>query len=202
VGGCPLPPSPSQDLTRLGHRRLASIDLATGRQPIPNENRSVWVILNGEIYNYVELREDLVRRGHRFQTATDTEVRVHLYEDWGESFVHALRGMFAIPLWDDRSGSLLLVRDRVGKKPLYYSVLGGRGLAFASQLDALVADPDVEREIDPEAVDARSDSSRSRHLGASIGRRWPRSKVRRPYRSSIRPTGRNGLPGTASPPAP
>jgi asparagine synthase (glutamine-hydrolysing) len=138
----------------LGHRRLAIVDLRSGRQPIPNEDRSVWVALNGEIYNYVELRDDLVRRGHRFTTATDTEVIVHLYEERGEDFVNALRGMFAIALWDGRSNVLLLVRDRVGKKPLYYSVLGARGLAFASEIRALVVDPEVERRIDPEAVDA------------------------------------------------
>ena len=138
----------------LGHRRLAIIDLETGRQPISNEDHSVWVVLNGEIYNYLELREELVGRGHRFRTATDTEVLVHLYEERGERFVEALRGMFAIALWDARTDQLLLVRDRVGKKPLYYSVLDGHGLVFASELTALVADPAVPRDVDPEAVDA------------------------------------------------
>jgi asparagine synthase (glutamine-hydrolysing) len=138
----------------LGHRRLAIIDLATGRQPIASEDRSVWVTLNGEIYNHAELRQDLVRRGHRFGTGTDTEVLVHLYEDRGEAFVHALRGMFALALWDARAQVLLLARDRVGKKPLYYCLLPGRGLVFASGIDALLADPEVARDLDPEALDA------------------------------------------------
>ena len=138
----------------LGHRRLEIIDLETGRQPISNEDQSVWVVLNGEIYNYLELREELVSRGHRFRTTTDTEVLVHLYEERGEQFVEALRGMFAIALWDERTDQLLLVRDRVGKKPLYYSLLDGHGLVFASELTALVADPAVPRDVDPEAVDA------------------------------------------------
>ena len=138
----------------LGHRRLTIIDLTSGHQPIANEDRSVWVTLNGEIYNYVELREDLLRRGHQFRTATDTEVLVHLYEERGADFVQALRGMFAIALWDEPSNTLILARDRVGKKPLYYSVLDRRGLVYASEVTALVADPEVEREIDPEAVDA------------------------------------------------
>lgn len=138
----------------LGHRRLSIIDLQTGHQPIHNEDRTVWVVLNGEIYNFVELREDLVRRGHRFRTQTDTEILVHLYEERKEGFIDLLRGMFAIALWDERAKTLLLARDRVGKKPLYYSILGRKGVVFASQLDALVADPDVERDIDPEAVDA------------------------------------------------
>jgi asparagine synthase (glutamine-hydrolysing) len=110
--------------------------------------------LNGEIYNYLELRDDLARRGHRFRTATDTEVIAHLYEERADQFVQALRGMFAVAVWDERSGELLLARDRVGKKPLYYSVLDRRGLVFASELTSLAADPEVSREIDPEAVDA------------------------------------------------
>ncbi len=138
----------------LGHRRLAIIDLTSGRQPISNEDRSIWVMLNGEIYNYVELREDLLRKGHRFRTATDTEVIVHLYEERGDEFVQSLRGMFALALWDERSSTLLLARDRVGKKPLYYSVLDRSGLVFASELRAVVEDRNVRREIDPEAIDA------------------------------------------------
>lgn len=138
----------------LGHRRLSIIDLASGRQPIPNEDRTVWVALNGEIYNYIELRAELAARGHRFHTSSDTEVIVHLYEERGDAFVDALRGMFAIALWDDRARVLILARDRAGKKPLYYSVVAGRGLVFASELSALVEDADVAREIDLEAVDA------------------------------------------------
>ena len=138
----------------LGHRRLQIIDLETGRQPISNEDRSVWVVLNGEIYNYLELRDELESRGHRFRTTTDTEVLVHLYEERGAQFVESLRGMFAIALWDARTRELLLVRDRVGKKPLYYSVIDGHGVVFASELTALAADPAVVRDVDPEAVDA------------------------------------------------
>ena len=138
----------------LGHRRLSIIDLETGRQPISNEDGSVWVVFNGEIYNYIELRHWLVARGHRFRTATDTEVLVHLYEERGDRFMDTLRGMFAIALWDERAGRLLLVRDRVGKKPLYYTVVADRGLVFASELDALMADPEVPRDVDPEALDS------------------------------------------------
>ncbi len=137
----------------FGHRRLSIIDLATGRQPISNEDRSIWVMLNGEIYNYVELRADLQRRGHRFATASDTEVIAHLYEERGERCLDSLRGMFAIALWDARSNALLLARDRVGKKPLYYAQLA-HGIVFASELRALSADPDVRRDLDLEALDA------------------------------------------------
>jgi asparagine synthase (glutamine-hydrolysing) len=138
----------------LGHRRLAVIDLPGGRQPIANEDESVWVVFNGEIYNYKALRADLAARGHRFRTDSDTEVLVHLYEEHGESFVDRLHGMFAIALWDARTRALLLVRDRLGKKPLYYSELSGGGLVFASELDALLVDPEVKRDIDPEAIDS------------------------------------------------
>ena len=138
----------------LGHRRLAIIDLPGGRQPIANEDESVWVVFNGEIYNYKALRADLAARGHRFRTESDTEVLVHLYEEHGESFVDLLHGMFAIALWDARMRALLLVRDRIGKKPLYYSELAAGGVVFASELDALLVDPEVRRDVDPEAVDA------------------------------------------------
>src|SRR5437764_1467437 len=105
----------------LGIQRLAIIDLDTGDQPIFNEDRSVVVVLNGEIYNFVELRDELVRRGHHFATHTDTEVIVHLYEDHGDRCVEYLRGMFAFALWDISRQRLLVARDRVGKKPLFYA---------------------------------------------------------------------------------
>jgi asparagine synthase (glutamine-hydrolysing) len=122
----------------LGMRRLSIIDLSTGHQPIHNEDRSVWVVFNGEIYNFPELRQQLEARGHRFYTNTDTEVIVHLYEDHGLDCVRKLRGMFAIALWDQREQRLLLVRDRFGKKPLYYALNDDRFL-FGSEIKALLA---------------------------------------------------------------
>lgn len=135
----------------LGARRLSIIDLATGHQPLSNESQSVWVVLNGEIYNFRELREKLEPRGHRFSTATDTEVIAHLYEDYGEDFVHQLRGMFAIALWDNRERRLLLVRDRMGIKPLYYSQQPKR-LLFGSELKCLLQVPGTYPSVDLEAV--------------------------------------------------
>ncbi len=120
----------------LGARRLSIIDLATGRQPISNENETVWVVFNGEIYNHRELRASLIRRGHYFRTDSDTEVLVHLYEDEGVDGIQRLRGMFAYAIWDSRDRTLLLVRDRFGKKPLYYAALPG-GLYFGSELKCL-----------------------------------------------------------------
>jgi asparagine synthase (glutamine-hydrolysing) len=130
----------------LGMRRLSIIDLATGRQPVGNEDGTVWAVFNGEIYNFQDLRRDLEGRGHSFYTSTDTEVIVHLYEERGRDCVDALRGMFAFAVWDERDRSLLLARDRVGIKPLYYWEGGGR-LAFASELKALLQLPEVERAI-------------------------------------------------------
>ncbi len=130
----------------LAMRRLSIIDLATGRQPVSNEDGTVWCVFNGEIYNFQELRRDLEGRGHSFSTGTDTEVIVHLYEERGARCVEALRGMFAFAVWDEREQSLLLARDRVGIKPLYYGQVGGR-LAFASELKALLALPEVERDL-------------------------------------------------------
>jgi len=134
-------------------RRLSIIDLGAGHQPLCNEDGTVWVVFNGEIYNYVELREELRARGHRFTTNTDTEVIVHLYEDLGAACVEPLRGMFGLAVWDVRRRSLLLARDRLGKKPLYYAFRPGHELVFGSELKAVLEDPAVEREIDPEALD-------------------------------------------------
>jgi len=137
----------------LAMRRLAIIDLAGGDQPIGNEDGSVQVVQNGEIYNYRELRQELERRGHRFRTQSDTETLVHLYEDHGPRFVERLRGMFALALWDRKRRRLVLARDRFGIKPLYYSV-GGGTLSFASELKALLRQPGFSREIDLDAVEA------------------------------------------------
>lgn len=135
----------------LGMRRLAIIDLATGKQPIHNEDQTVWVVLNGEIYNYPELRVELESKGHRFYTQSDTEAIVHAYEEYGCDVPQRLRGMFAFALWDATEQRLLLARDRVGKKPLLYSVAGSK-LIFASEFQAMLRHPDVSREINFEAL--------------------------------------------------
>ena len=122
----------------LGMRRLSIIDLSTGHQPIHNEDRTVWIVFNGEIYNFPELRSELENRGHHFYTNTDTESIVHLYEELGSECVQKLRGMFAFALWDQRQQRLLLARDRFGKKPLHYALSGGR-LLFGSEIKALLA---------------------------------------------------------------
>jgi asparagine synthase (glutamine-hydrolysing) len=138
----------------LGHRRLKIIDLSPrGRQPMTNEDGMIWISFNGEIYNYLDLRDRLVRSGHQFRSESDTEVLVHLYEEKGESFLNDLNGMFALALWDARRGKLLLARDRFGKKPLYYFIDGSR-LLFASEVKGVLADPLVPRKIDPEALSA------------------------------------------------
>jgi asparagine synthase (glutamine-hydrolysing) len=136
----------------LGIQRLRIIDIRTGDQPIYNEDRSVSVVLNGEIYNYRELREGLQERGHRLTTQGDTEVIVHLYEEQGPACVKTLKGMFAFALWDKRRKRLFCARDRLGKKPFYYSVNGDR-LSFGSELAALLQDPTISHEIDPTALD-------------------------------------------------
>jgi asparagine synthase (glutamine-hydrolysing) len=136
----------------LGHRRLSIIDLSTGDQPIYNEDGSMAVVFNGEIYNFQALRSELEACGHRFSTASDTEVILHAWEEYGDDFVRRLRGMFAVAVWDRRRRRLLLARDRVGKKPLYYAHDAER-LLFGSELKAVVADPSVKRAISLEAVD-------------------------------------------------
>ena len=128
------------------------IDLNTGAQPICNEDGTVWIVYNGEIYNFPELRSHLEARGHRFRSTTDTEVMVHLYEEYGEHCVERLRGMFAFALWDERKKVLLLARDRVGIKPLLY-VDTGCELLFASEIKGLLVDPTVRRELNPNALD-------------------------------------------------
>lgn len=136
----------------LGFRRLSIIDLSGGHQPLCNEDGTVWIVFNGEIYNYQELRAQLLAKGHVFRTKSDTEVIVHLYEEYGRESVKKLRGMFAFAVWDSRNKSLFLARDRVGIKPLYY-YLGKNFLSFASEMKAILVDPEVRRELDPAMID-------------------------------------------------
>jgi asparagine synthase (glutamine-hydrolysing) len=138
----------------LGHRRLSIIDLSTGDQPLSNEDGTVWTVFNGEIYNFAEVRAELLAHGHRFRTGSDTEVIVHGYEQWGERCVDRFRGMFAFAVWDSAARRLLLARDRLGVKPLYYAEIPGRGLVFGSELKSLLEDPDVPRDWRPDAIDA------------------------------------------------
>lgn len=136
----------------LGHRRLSIIDLDGGAQPLSNEDQSIWLTFNGEIYNYQELRKSLVQKGHRFRTDGDSETIVHLYEEYGDGFVEYLRGMFAIAIWDQSRRRLVLVRDRLGQKPLVYSQDSGR-LLFASEIKALQALPGMPKRVRPQAID-------------------------------------------------
>ena len=137
----------------LGHRRLSIIDLTTGDQPIGNEDGTVQVIFNGEIYNFAEVRRELIGHGHRFRTHSDTEVIAHGYEQWGERCVERFRGMFAFALWDAAARRLMLARDRLGVKPLYYASVPG-GLVFGSEIKSLLEDPEVPREWRADALDA------------------------------------------------
>jgi asparagine synthase (glutamine-hydrolysing) len=136
----------------LGHRRLSIIDVAGGHQPLSNEDGSVWITFNGEIYNHRELRKRLEGSGHQFRTHSDTEVIVHLYEDEGLDFLEHLNGMFALAVWDTRARRLIVARDRLGEKPLYYRVEPERFL-FASELKSLLEVPNTPRELDPHALD-------------------------------------------------
>ena len=136
----------------LGHARLSIIDLSSGHQPLSNENGTVWIVFNGEIYNYRELRNQLLAKGHVFKTQTDTEVIVHLYEELGPQSLEKLRGMFAFALWDENTKTLLLARDRVGIKPLYYS-LNQHNIIFASEIKAILSDPAINPELAPEIID-------------------------------------------------
>jgi asparagine synthase (glutamine-hydrolysing) len=135
----------------LGHRRLSIIDLQAGHQPMTNEDGSVWVVFNGEIYNFPELRDFLISKGHTFRTRSDTEAIVHLYEEQGANCFRSLRGMFAIAIWDEREKKLLLARDRVGKKPLFYYHDGSR-IVFGSEIKAVLQVPGISRDVDLQAV--------------------------------------------------
>lgn len=136
----------------LGARRLSIIDLKGGHQPIHNEDRMIWIVFNGEIYNFLELRKFLEKRGHSFYTRTDTETIVHLYEEYGEACVNALQGMFAFALWDKEEEKLFIARDRLGIKPLYYYERKGE-LVIGSEIKAILEHPDVSREVNLEALD-------------------------------------------------
>lgn len=135
----------------LGHRRLSIIDLSTGDQPMFNEDRSLCIVFNGEIYNFHELRNELLAKGHRFATKSDTETILHAYEEWGEQSVERLRGMFAYAIWDIRTKKLFLARDRFGIKPLFYAQQGNR-LLFGSEMKAILMDRDISRSMDDTAL--------------------------------------------------
>lgn len=138
----------------LGMRRLSIIDLAGGHQPMKGEDGSVTIVFNGEIYNFLELQPRLEGCGHHFQTRSDTEAIVHAYEQFGDTCVELLRGMFVFAIWDARAEKLFLARDRAGKKPLYYTLTRNGTFVFGSELKSLLEHPEVERELDPEALDA------------------------------------------------
>src|SRR5437667_1492905 len=142
----------TQGCVGLGMRRLSIIDLSTGRQPIHNEDKNIWVVFNGEIYNFPELRRDLETRGHQFYTHTDTEVIVHLYEELGADCVHRLRGMFAFAIYDLKNRELFVARDRLGIKPLYYAD-SPEQFIFASEIKALLSSGLLRPELDPKALD-------------------------------------------------
>jgi len=187
----------------MAARRLSIIDLSGGHQPVENEDRSVAAVLNGEIYNHASLRERLRRRGHSFASHTDTEVLVHLYEDYGESLVHALEGMYAFAIWDRRERRLTLARDRFGEKPLFYAELSDR-LVFASELTALRAGLPSQPELDPAALAAffvlgylpgeRTIFQGVRQLPPATSLRWssssPRVELRSYWSMPSRPTRR------------
>jgi asparagine synthase (glutamine-hydrolysing) len=135
----------------MGMRRLSIIDLSTGHQPIFTEDRQVSVVCNGEIYNFQELRRSLEQKGHVFSTGSDVEVMVHLYEDHGTDFTRYLNGMFAGAIWDSRARRLILVRDRLGVKPLYYAETG-RQLVFGSEIKCLLQNSDISRDLDHQAI--------------------------------------------------
>src|SRR5712691_492124 len=140
------------DEVGLGHARLSIIDLESGQQPMANADKTAWISFNGEIFNYIELRNDLSARGHRFATQSDTEVILHLYEEMGPDCVTMLNGDFAFALWDTRRNRLMLARDRMGVRPLFYATRKG-ALYFASEVKALLEVPGVSAELDPIALD-------------------------------------------------
>jgi len=170
----------------LGMRRLSIIDLSNGFQPISNEDGTIWIVFNGEIYNYQELRRDLERHGHVFRTASDTETIVHLYEEVGPRCVDRLRGMFGFAIWDTRRRQLLIARDRLGIKPMYYYERNGTP-AFASELKPILQLSEVERSLDWDSVG---------HLFSTLATPATRSIVKgvhklEPARFAVASQGRN-----------
>ncbi len=137
----------------LAARRLSIIDLTTGHQPLSSRSGNSWITYNGEVYNFPELRRELAGRGYEFRTQSDTEVVVNLYEEYGLEFVKKLRGMFAFAIYDRKNRRLILARDHIGKKPLYYALDPERGLVFASEIKAILQFPGICRDVDPEALD-------------------------------------------------
>lgn len=137
----------SEGCVHLGHRRLSIIDIESGQQPMSNEDGTIWITYNGEIYNFHELRKDLLEKGHQFKTSSDTEVIVHAYEEYGLQAIQSFRGMFAFALWDSRKQHLVVARDRLGKKPLYYYFNDGK-FVFASEMKAILQDSSIKRELD------------------------------------------------------
>ena len=135
----------------FGHRRLSIIDLSTGDQPMCNEDNSVWLIFNGEIYNYLELRKYLISKGHIFKTKSDTEVIIHAYEEFGEEFPNKLNGIFAFAIWDSKKNILFLARDHFGVKPLYYSI-DNEKIVFASELKSILHYTKAQRDINIEGL--------------------------------------------------
>jgi asparagine synthase (glutamine-hydrolysing) len=136
-----------EDNVGLGHRRLSIIDLSTGQQPLCNEDKSIWITFNGEIYNYLSLKKELEQKGHIFKTNSDTETIIHAYEEWGTDVFSRLRGMFALALWDEKHQEMVLARDRLGKKPLYY-LSDDEKLLFGSEIKAILQHPGIDKSID------------------------------------------------------
>ncbi|MDQ3713334.1 MAG: asparagine synthetase B, partial [Acidobacteriota bacterium] len=136
----------------LAMRRLSIIDVACGKQPIHNSDKTAWIVFNGEIYNFQSLRADLEKLGHKFYTNSDTEVILHLYDEYGLDCVLHLRGMFAFAIWNEREKSLFIARDRIGKKPLLYSHQANGNLIFGSEFRALLQHPEVSKDVNYEAI--------------------------------------------------
>ena len=150
----------ADDRCAMGMRRLSIIDLGGGKQPLASCDKRYWIVFNGEIYNYRTLRDGLLSRGHRFATTSDTEVIVHLFEERGAAVVDALSGMFGFAVWDRERHELVIARDRLGIKPIYYAPTP-RGLVFGSELKSLLCHPDVRRAVSPETAAELRDVLRS-----------------------------------------